>query len=185
MQDAPLEAHERTEHVMHEHDGFVTRVAILISVLAVLAAASGNLEGIEAEKTLASSSEATLQQDEATDAWAEYQADSVKRHLYTIAAEENPSNAAKFAKVAKEQERKQSAIRSRAEGSEAARSRSVQESRRHEGRHHWLTGAATLFEIAIALATVSIITRRQWPWATAAVLGVCGLALAAVPFALL
>ena len=38
-------------------------------------------------------------------------------------------------------------------------------------RHHWLTGAATLIEIGIALSTVAIITRRRlfWlaPWAWA------------------
>ena len=182
MQDAPLEAHEQTEHLTHEHDGFVSRVAILISLLAVLAAVAGNVESIEAEKTLATAGEATLQQDEATDAWSEYQADSIKRHLYTIAADENPSNGANYAKVAKEQEHKQAAIRSRAEALESERNRLRRESDRHESRHHWLTAAATLFEIAIALSTVSIITRRHWFWGAAAVLGGCGLVLLAVPF---
>ena len=184
MHDAPLEAHEHTEHLAHEggHDRFVSRLAILVSTLAVLAAVAGNLEALETTNALATTGEATLSQDEATDAWGEYQADSIKRHLYTIAGELNPAKAAEFNKVAKEQNSKQAAVRKRAQEAEATRSRLVAESRVHEERHHWLTAAATLFEIAIALSTVSIVTRKHWLWQGGAVLGVVGIALAAMAF---
>ncbi len=183
MHDAPLEAREHTEHVTEHHDHFVARVAILISLLAVLAAVSGNLESIEAEKSLGAATEATLQQDKATDSWSEYQADSLKRHLYTIAAEMNQGQAAKYAKTADEQQRRQTQVRERALKAEQDRSRLIAESGAHESRHHWLTAAATLFEIAIALATVSIITRRHWLWGSGALLGVAGIVLLATAFA--
>jgi len=50
-------------------------------------------------------------------------------------------------------------------------------SARHKARHHWLTGAATLVEIGIALSTVAIITRRRTFWYAALSLGVLGSAL--------
>lgn len=53
------------------------------------------------------------------------------------------------------------------------------QNKRHEARHHWLTGAATLFEIAIALATVSLVTRKKWLWVESAALGISGLVLLA------
>ncbi len=43
--------------------------------------------------------------------------------------------------------------------------------------HHWLTGAATLIEIGIALSTVAIITRRQPFWFSAMGLGLAGAVL--------
>ena len=184
MHDAPLEAHEHTEHLAHEagHDRFVSRLAMLVSGLAVLAAIAGNLEALETTKALATNGEATLAQDEATDAWGEYQADSIKRHLYTIAGELIPAKAEAFAKIAKEQNGKQAAVRKRAVDAEATRSKLVAESRKHEERHHWLTAAATLFEIAIALSTVSLVTRKHWLWQAGAALAVAGIGLTAMAF---
>jgi hypothetical protein len=184
MHDAPLEAHEHTEHLAHEggHDRFVSRLAIMVSALAVLAAIAGNLEALETTKALATTGEATLAQDEATDAWGEYQADSIKRHLYTIAGELNPTKAADYAKIAKEQNGKQAAVRKRAQEAEAERSRLVADSRKHEERHHWLSAAATLFEIAIALSTVSLVTRKNWLWQSGAVLCVVGVVLGVIAF---
>ena len=185
MHDAPLEAHEHTEHAIHEgghHDAFVSRLAVLVASMAVLAAVAGNLEAIETTAALAATGEATLSQDEATDAWGEYQADSLKRHLYTLAGDLNPANKARYAKTAEEQSSKQKDIRARAEAAQKQRSELVAESKKHEQRHHWLTGAATLFEIAIALATVSLVTRRQWLWMGSAALGAGGLVLLATAF---
>jgi hypothetical protein len=44
----------------------------------------------------------------------------------------------------------------------------------HEDRHHWLTGAATLFEIGIAMSTVAIISRKRWLLLGATVFGALG-----------
>jgi methylmalonyl-CoA mutase N-terminal domain/subunit len=183
MENAPLEAREASERAAEARDRFVSRLAILISLLAVFAAVAANLESIESHRSLAAATEATLEQDQATDAWSEYQADSIKRHLYTVATSEFPSHADKYAKSAADQEHKQAAVRARALAAEAARRRALAESDEYESRHHWLTGAATAFEIAIALATVSIITRRHWLWMGSALLGGAGAVLLAVAFA--
>jgi hypothetical protein len=178
MHNEPLEAHEHTEHALHaEHDGFVSRVAIQVAVLAVLAAAAGNLESIEAEKVLVGTSEATLEQDKATDAWGEYEADSIKRHLYVLAAEQNGAKAEKYRKTSDDQNAKQAKIRTTAKEAEDNRNSLLAEARVHESRHHWLTGSATLCEIAIALSTVALVTRRKLLWAGGALLGVGGAAL--------
>lgn len=182
MHNETLEAHEHTEHLMHEADGFVTRVAILVAVLAVLAAATGNLEALESEKVLQGTSEATLEQDKATDAWAEYQADSIKRHLYLFEADANPSRASQYRKAAGEEDNKQAAVRVRALAAEKARSDLLSEGRAHETRHQRLTGSATLFEIAIALCTVALVTRRKWAWMGGAALGLGGIVILAAAF---
>src|ERR1700744_5753184 len=98
MSDDPaLDAHEHAEHAehaAHERDPFITRVSLTVAVLAVLAAAAGSLETVEGGRDITLSSEAVLSQDQSTDAWNEYQADSLKRHMYEIAADADGPKAA-------------------------------------------------------------------------------------------
>ena len=185
--DPALEAHEHAEHAehaAHEHDPFVSRVSITIAILAVLAATVGSLETIEAGGAITSSSEAVLSQDKATDLWGEYQADSLKKHLYGLAADAGGANAAKYAATAKEQVEKQAEIKAKALEDEHERDSLLAAGRAHEHRHHWLTAAATMLEIGIAICTVAIITRRRGFWLGSMGLGLGGLALFAAAYLL-
>lgn len=185
--DPALEAHEHAEHAehaAHAHDPFINQVSITIAVLAVLAAAVGSLETIEAGGAITSSSEAVLSQDKATDAWDEYQADSLKKHIYGIAADAGGPKAQKYADTAKEQVAKQAEVKKTATENEAERDKLLAASRAHENHHHWLTAGATLLEIGIAICTVAIITRRKAFWLGSIGLGLVGLAVAAVGFLL-
>ncbi|HTK36257.1 MAG TPA: DUF4337 family protein [Caulobacteraceae bacterium] len=178
--DAALEAHEqheRAEEAVHAHDPFVSRVSITIAVLALFAATTSSLENLEAGAAITSSSEAVLAQDKATDAWGEYQADSLKRHIYGIAADQGGSNAGRYRDTSAKEQASQKQIQAEAKADEGERDKLLKVSRTHEGRHHWLTGAATLLEIAIAICTVAIITRRRLFWISSIGLGLMGLVL--------
>ena len=155
-ENAALEAHEHmehAEHAAHEHDPFITRVAITVAILAVCAAGAGSLETMEGEGALGATSEAVLMQDRATDTWNEFQADSIKKHVYGIAAKSPTAGADGdyFKKQAKEYGETQNKLREKAEDNEKERDALLKASAHHEERHKWLTGAATLFEIGIAL----------------------------------
>lgn len=183
--DPALEAHEHAEHASHaahENDPFVSRVAVTVAALAVLAAAATSLETVEGGLAITASSEAVLAQDMATDSWNEYQADSLKKHIYGIAAGQGGPHADEYAREAKDQGAKQGDIRKRAEEREAERDKLTAESAAHERRHHWLTGAATMIEIGIALSTIAIITKRRSFWLGAVGLGALGIALGLVAF---
>ena len=181
--DPALEAHEHAEHAehaAHENDPFISRISITVAVLAVMAATSGSLETVEGSRAITGSSAAVLAQDRATDAWNEYQADSLKRHLFEIAGEEGHDHKADIS----QQRQQQDAARAHAQAGEAERDRELAESARHEERHHWLTGAATQVEIGIALSTVAIITRRRTFWYAALGLGAAGIVLFALAYLL-
>ena len=180
VHDVALEAHEHAEHAehaAHEHDPFIARVTMTVATLAVLAAVAGSLETVEGGKALGAASEAVLKQDQATDSWDEFQADSLKKNMYAIAADSGGANADKYLKTSKEDADKQKSDKKHATDYEAERDALRVESTKHEDRHHWLTGAATLFEIGIAMSTVAIITRRQWLWMAALLFGAGGIAL--------
>jgi hypothetical protein len=175
--DPALDAHEHAEHAehaAHAHDPFISQVSITV---AILAAGVSSLETVEAGGAITAASEAVLSQDRATDAWNEYQADSLKKHIYGLAADAGGPKAGKYADTAREQTARQGELRKKAQEDEAERETLMASSRLHEHRHHWLTGAATMLEIGIAISTVAIITRRRHFWLGAILLAVVGLAL--------
>ncbi len=178
--DPALDAHEHAEHAEHAaHEGnpFITKVSITVAVLAVMAAAAGSLETVEGGRAITESSEAVLAQDKSTDAWNEYQADSLKRHMYDIAADNGGAHTTDYKTQSSDQRAAQDKARKDALGFEKERDGYTAMSAIHEERHHWLTGSATLIEIGIALSTVAIITRKPTFWFSAMGLGAVGIAL--------
>ena len=183
--DPALEAHEHAEHAehaAHARDPFISRVSITVAVLAVMAAAAGSLETVEGGRAITGSSEAVLAQDQATDSWNEYQADSLKRHMYEIASVAGGAKAEEYAKEIGKDREGQDKAREKAQDAEKDRDQKLRDSARHEERHHWLTGAATLIEIGIALSTVAIITTRRTFWFSAMGLGAVGAVLFALAY---
>src|ERR1700759_4087415 len=184
--DPALDAHEHTEHAehaAHERNPFVSRVSITVAVLAVMAAAAGSLETVEGGRAITESSEAVLAQDKATDSWNEYQADSLKRHIYEIALNGSGGKNDKYTEEIGKDREGQGKAREKAQDAEKDRDTRLRESAKHEERHHWLTGAATLIEIGIALSTVAIITSRRTFWLAAVGLGLVGVALGVIAYA--
>ncbi len=178
--DPALEAHEHAEHAEHAaHEGnpFISRVSITVAMLAVMAAAAGSLETVEGGRAITASSEAVLAQDQATDAWNEYQSDSLKRHMYDLAADNGGAHEGEYKTDSTQQKTDQDKARKSAGEFEKARDEKLRDSALHEERHHWLTASATLIEIGIALSTVAIITKRSPFWFGAMGLGAVGAAL--------
>ncbi len=173
------EQRERAEASTRERDAFAGRVSLLVALLAVVTAATSSLENTETAAAITNFSRAVLAQDKATDQWNFFEAKSLKKNMLEIAAAGGGPKAADFARKAQKEDVDQAAAAAKAKTFEDQRDLALQESERHEGRHHRLAIAAALLEIGIAVSTIAIITRRHWPWMLSAVLGALGL-LAAV-----
>jgi hypothetical protein len=174
-----LEINEHREHAEHgAHDPFIGRVSITIAVLAAAAALVNSLEQVETAAAITDSSRAVLAQNEASDQWAYYQSKSVKKHVYTLAADEGFPNADKYRKVAAKEAQDGDAVTKEAKAFEEKRDHFNENAETHETRHHRLSIGATLIEIGIAIATVAIITRRNSWWLVSVLLGLGGAALA-------
>lgn len=183
--DPALEAHEHTEHAehaLHARDPFISRVSITVAVLAVMAAAAGSLETVEGGRAITQSSQAVLAQDEATDSWNEYQAESLKRHMYEIALGSNPQARRAYQDEIDKDRKNQNIAQAEASAAEKQRDIHLKNSAQLEERHHWLTGSATLIEIGIALSTVAIITSRRSFWFSAIALGAIGIVLFGIAY---
>jgi hypothetical protein len=186
MSENPLEFREHAEHAEHAaeaHDPLITRVSITIALLAVVTAIVGSVESLETAGAILESNKATLQQGLASDQWAYYQAKGIKKRLDEMAAAAGGPGAEKAAEKAKQEGEEQKEITNKAREMEKERDEARAGADAHEARHPKLTLAAALLQISIAISTVAIITRRQWPWFTA--LGAGGLGIAAAVSAFL
>jgi hypothetical protein len=176
------EQHERAAEARHEKDAFVSRVSILVAVLAVVTAATSSLENTETAGAITDSSRAVLAQDKATDQWNFYESKSLKKNMLDIAASAGGPKAADYAKKSAHEAADEGAAQDQAKAFEHKRDEAIESSERHEHRHHRLAIAATLLEMGIAISTIAIITRKHWPWALSAILGATGVVVAVSAF---
>jgi hypothetical protein len=185
MSDPALSAHEHlehAEHAAHENNPFISLVSITIALLAVIAAIIGSLETVESAGAIIAANEAVLAQEKASDSWAFYQAKSVKKHIYGIAADAGGPKADAYRKTSKSEGDESLKIQDEAKNLEGERDKLLIVSQTHEARHHRLTIGATLLEIGIAISTIAIITKRRVPWMFATVLGVVGAIVSATAY---
>jgi Domain of unknown function (DUF4337) len=166
MEEAEVPLEHLHEHVQEsaEHSGaaWISWVALSTAVLAVLAAIAGLLSGHHVN-------EAMMSQIEASDQWSYYQAKSIKASVLdakmSLAAQADESDKSKRDRYEKEQED----IKSRAEHKEA-------EAKSHFSKHEIFAGGVTMFQIAIAIAAISALTRKRSFWIVSLLFGLAGCA---------
>ena len=143
-------------------DSWTKYVSLMIVALAVITAYGSLKAGGYSGKVL-------LNQSKASDEWAFFQAKSIKRSLAEMEARMGSSGA--------QAEAKQRADRYQAEQDEIQGKAKVYEGERDEAAKHGppLGTAIAALQIAIALASVCLITKRKSLWAAAGFLGVTGL----------
>ena len=169
--EVPLEhLHEQVKETA-EHSGaaWISWVALSTAILAVLAAIAGLLSGRHVN-------EAMMNQIEASDQWSYYQAKSIKATVLdakiSLAGTPNESDQSKRDRYEKEQEE----IKSEAEHKEAA-------AKSNFHKHEVFAGGVTMFQIAIAIAAISALTKRPRFWIVSLLFGAAGcvfLVLAAI-----
>ncbi len=151
------QSNEHAHHVAHEgnsKDKWVVYVAMTTAVFAVLAAICGLLAGDHAD-------EAMLAQMRASDTWAHYQAKGIKSDVLNasssvlIALGKTPDTAA--VNKIKHEKKDQQKLMDEANALQ-------EESNEHVARHKILARGVTMFQIAIAIGAISIITRRKLLW---------------------
>ena len=185
MSDSPLEElenHEHAEHAAHgaeTGDSLISQVTFTIAVLAVVAAIAASLETTESDAGLTAKNDAVLVQDQATDQWGFANSKSLRKNIYTIAADAGGAKGAAYAKSAAKEGADEKVAQAGAKALETKRESFLAQGERHEVRHGRLTVASTLLHMAIAIATLAIILHKKWPWYAALGLSAGGLLVGA------
>ena len=131
-------------------------VAISTALMAVFAALASLFAGHH-------SNEALIEQIKSSDQWAYYQAKGIKAEIASL--KENKEEAtAFFEKYKKEQEE----IKKEAEAA-------TKTSEEHLLRHLVIAKAVTLFQIAIAISAIAVLTRKKFLWIGSILIAAIGL----------
>src|SRR2546425_8847023 len=164
MEEAEVPLEHLHEHVHHsaEHSGaaWISWVALSTAILAVLAAIAGLLSGKHAN-------EAMMSQIEASDQWNYYQAKSIKASVLdakmSLATAVEEKDRAKAERYEKEQEE----IKSEAEHKQA-------EAKTNFHQHEVFARGVAMFQIAIAIAAISALTKKRRFWIVSLLFGAVG-----------
>jgi hypothetical protein len=168
------EAHER-----HEHGREGPRwVPIAAATLAVLAAVAGYFGNLRSTQALVEKNDAIVSTTKASDTWSQYQAGRVKYYVATTALDQgvNPGgNAAKLKETAAAEKAKGPPLmeKARAFGEEAAHHN--ERSERLLKQHETIEVAATLFEVAIVLVSITFLVGSRLLPISAGIAAVLGL----------
>lgn len=160
--EVPLEGLHEEIHHRAEHGGekWISWVALSTAILAVLAAIAGLLSGMHAN-------EAMMSQIESSDQWAFYQAKGIKAavldakmSLSGAATEEDRTKSERYQEEQKEIQK---------EANEKQN-----EAKSHFHQHEIFARAVTMFQIAIAVAAISALTKKRRFWIVSLLFGAAG-----------
>src|SRR3954463_4998469 len=164
MEEAEVPLEHLHEHIHHhaEHEGarWISGVALSTAILAVLAAIAGLLSGKHAN-------EAMMAQIEASDQWGYYQAKSIKASVLDAKMTLTDSASEKDKEKAAQYQEEQAEIKREAEHKEV-------EAKSNFHKHEVFARGVTMFQIAIAVAAISALTKRWRFWVVSLGFGAVG-----------
>lgn len=171
-------------HVPHQHGGdgaLAKSVAIFTAVTATL----GGIVGHEASHVAndALLYEAVLKKTDAANQWAYYQAVSTKSHLMELAKQLTPAQThpgydeklAKYAQQKDDLQKKATALEQQVTAADA-KSAALRQPRQN------LFVSLALFQIAISIASVTVLSRQVWLFAVAGAGALAGIGFWVVAF---
>lgn len=153
-------------HVPHHHEGeggLAKWVAIFTAVTATLGGIVGHEASHVANDALLYKNEAVLKKTDAANQWAYYQAVSTKSHLMELAKQLTPAQAhvgydeklAKYAQQKDDLQKKATALEQQVAAADA-KSAALRQPRQD------LFVSLALFQIAISIASVTVLSRQVW-----------------------
>ena len=151
------------EHAAHK-GGIGQQVAIFTAVLATVGAIVSFFGGDTQNKAMLYKNEAVLKRAEASDQWNFYQAKSMKQNLAELAAtiSADPAKARSYQAEALRYAGEKKDIEKTARGLEAQAQAFNEKSEHALHPHHFLSISMTLLQIAIALASITVLTQKRW-----------------------
>ena len=143
--ESPVERLSEELHHAAEHakESWLRWGALLSALLAVLAAIAGMQSGHEVNKAM-------IEQIRASDSWGYYQAKGIKSMVVEMQPAQTDETRQKIQKYHQEQEDIKKDAEAKAISSE-----------HHLEAHEILARAVTLFQVAIALTAIAVLTRRK------------------------
>jgi Domain of unknown function (DUF4337) len=187
-----MSGHEMHVHGPHDHaveheghkPGLGQQVAIFTAVLATVGAIVSFFGGDTQNNAMLFKNEAVLERAHASDQWNFYQAKSMKQNLAELAATINtdPKKVEFYQSEAKRYALEKKDIEQEARKHEKASEEWSEKSAHALHPHHYLAISMTLLQIAIALASITVLTQKRWLLAGAALAALGGSVLGVLAY---
>ncbi|OGW21642.1 MAG: hypothetical protein A3K09_04965 [Nitrospinae bacterium RIFCSPLOWO2_12_FULL_47_7] len=171
------------EHQAKSGSSLAQAVAIFTAIMATIGAVV-SYQGSNTQITaMLLKNEAVLKKTEAANQWNYYQAKSSKGHLMELAvALVDEKKAEHYRSMIEKYNQEKKEIKAKAEDLEAKSAEANAASEQTMHPHHKLEQAMTLIQIAISLASITVLTRKKWLFVLAATSAAGGLVLCAMAF---
>lgn len=177
--------HAVSHEALHERGGDRAEIslnrwiAIFAAIMATLAAIVGHEASEIANKAILLKNEAVLKKTEAANQWAYYQAVSTKLQLVELAGELTADRTQRQLDKADKYAAQKDDVMKRAEALEKeSATANLRSAALAEPRQRLLL-ALGLFEVAIAVGSVTALTRQRWLFAVALLGGLAGIVVSA------
>ncbi len=158
---------EKAEEAKEKNEkGWSMMVAISTAIMAVFAAISGLMAGDHVNEAMFLQIKASVQTIKASDQWAYYQAKGIKAEI---------KNAQKDTAATAKYKLEQKDITQKANEYTDDAKKLTDESEVHLHKHIPFSRAVTFFQISIAIAAISILSKKKFLWFTALGLTLIGI----------
>ena len=183
-EEAEIEIHSVHEELLEEESrelGFVQRIAMLTAILSTIGAVFSYQSGHTSTEAEILKSESIAKLTEASDQWNYYQAKSTREFISETAAKQADASTEKaaFLADAARYRMEKDAIKKKATDLRSQSDQLSLESLEMLRPHHRMAMAMTLIQIAIALASITALTRKKWLFMAAASTALIALVIAA------
>jgi hypothetical protein len=167
MSDDDFDVHgpheQEVEHQGQSGDDFAGRMAVTTAILATIGALFSYQGGATQNDALLFKNDAAIKKTEASDQWNFYQAKSNKQNLAELGATLTTGEAAeRYRSEAKRYSDEKKEIRKKAEELEHAGTQANERSELSMHVHHRWAQSMTLIQVSIALAAITLLTRKRW-----------------------
>ena len=167
-----MSGHGAHVHGPHDHEvehqshkgGLGQRIAIFTAILATVGAIVSYYGGHTQNEALYYKNEAVLKKAQASNQWNYYQAKSMKQNLAEFAAalSTDPAKAEAFKAEARRYADEKAGIQKDARSLDAESAAFSKKAENSLHPHEKLAMSMTLLQIAIALASITVLTKKDW-----------------------
>lgn len=152
------------QHVEHAHaaGGFAGKIAVMTAIMATVGALLSYQAGSTESEAAMDKNNAAIKKTEASNQWNYYQAKSSRENLADLASHIPGMDSAHYTAEVQRYKQDKEAARTQAEALEAQAQKWDQKSELLLHSHHRWAQAMMAIQVAISLAAITLLTRKEW-----------------------
>ena len=163
--DHELEHAVQGAHGGHgEHSGMINQIAMFTAIIATIGAIFGYMGGATQANAGLFKNNAAIKKTEASNQWNYFQSKSTKQSLAEVSRDltTRDEEKAKYQAKIDRYEKEKNEIKAGAEKQEAEATAWDKQSDEQMHQHHRWAQATTVLQVCIALAAISLLTKKKW-----------------------